>query len=148
MSKKDDAQSRRAIFAKNLTNILSEKGMKQVDLRKAIQDKFNVDVGKENISNWCKGKYLPMGDNMIYICRTLNTDEGILFGDRKFPMNRKTLEQKVEACDIIEQCFGIQAREVVRKLLNLNADGILAANKYIDFLIEQDEYTKPQKRAM
>lgn len=141
MAKKDDTEILRKKFSVNLQNILNEKGMRQVDLRNAIITKFGIDVGKENISNWYHGKYLPMGDNMIYLCQTLGTDEAILLGERKFAISNEALAHKVEACDIIEQCFGIQAKEVVRKLLNLNDAGILAANKYIDFLVEQPEYT-------
>ncbi len=123
-------------FRYRLQELLDEHGIKAVDLATAI------NAPKARISQWMNGKTKPNSTSLYQVAKYFNVSEGWLLGqDVPKTVDHKTLEQKVEACDIIEKCFGIQAREVVRKLLNLNDAGILAANKYIDFLVEQPEYT-------
>lgn len=124
-------------FRNRLQELLDEHGMKAVDLANAI------NAPKARISQWMNGKTKPNSNSLYQVSQYFHVSEGWLLGqDVPKTYDRQRLEQKVEACDIIEKCYGIQAREVVRKLLNLNNAGILAANKYIDFLIEQPEYKR------
>lgn len=130
-------------FRNRLQQLLDEHNMKAVDLANAI------DAPKARISQWMHNKTNPNADSLYKVSKYFNVSEGWLLG-QDVPRNfdRDQLEKKVEACDIIEQCFGIQAREVVRKLLNLNDAGVLVVNKYVDFLAEQPEYQiEPKKDA-
>lgn len=123
-------------FKNRLQELLIEHNMKAVDLANAI------DAPKPRISQWMNGKTKPNSNSLYAVAKYFNVSEGWLLGqDVPKYINRDQLSAKVEACDIVEKCFGIHARDVVLKLLNLNDAGLLAANKYIDFLVEQPEYT-------
>lgn len=62
------------IFAKRLSNLLTEYNMKQADLAKLSK------IRASSISDWCNGKYIPKQDKINKIAKILRTSPAWLLG--------------------------------------------------------------------
>lgn len=136
------------VFSSILCEELEKKGWSQNYLAQQINNKFkNANVKSGHVSQWCTGKYLPTSTNIHYIAEVLGVDEGVLLGsDGEHTLDRAKLEKKLEACEIIERCYGSGAKEAVRKLLLLNADGQQRVHEYIDLLLQSGQYDKKYEK--
>lgn len=124
-------------FRYRLQALLDEHDMRAVDLANAIS------APKSRISQWMHNKTTPNHESIHAIAQYFNVSEGWLIGyDVPKYIDREKLEKKLEACEIIERCYGSGAKEAVRKLLLLNADGQQRVHEYIDLLLQSGQYDK------
>lgn len=65
------------MFSKNLHKAISERGIKQVELAKAVK------VPPTTVSGWFRGVHYPDLDKLMEICRYLDIPVGDLLGDPK-----------------------------------------------------------------
>jgi transcriptional regulator with XRE-family HTH domain len=123
-------------FRFRLQELLDEHGIKAVDLANAI------DAPKARISQWMNGKTKPNSNSLYQVAKYFNVSEGWLLGaDVPKTIDRQRLEQKVEICEMVEQCYGTGAREAVRKFLLLNDQGQQRIVEEIDLLLQSPKYT-------
>lgn len=124
-------------FKYRLQTLLDEHDMRPVDLANAI------NAPKSRISQWMHNKTTPNQESIHAIAQYFNVSEGWLIGyDVPKYIDREKLEKKLEACEIIERCYGSGAKEAVRKLLLLNADGQQRVHEYINLLLQSGQYDK------
>lgn len=127
-------------FKYRLQELLDEHGMRAVDLAEAI------NAPKARISQWMNGKTKPNSKSLYQVAKYFNVSEGWLLGaDVPKHVDRKTLEAKVEICDMIEKCYGSGAREAVRKFLLLNEEGQQRIIEEIDLLLQSPKFTEKRE---
>ncbi|MBQ1298211.1 MAG: helix-turn-helix domain-containing protein [Clostridiales bacterium] len=128
-------------FRYRLQVLLDEHDMRAVDLANAI------NAPKSRISQWMHNKTTPNHESIHAIAQCFNVSEGWLMGyDVPKYIDREKLEKKLEACEIVERCYGSGAKEAVRKLLLLNADGQQRVHEYIDLLLQSGQYDKKYEK--
>lgn len=128
-------------FRYRLQVLLDEHDMRAVDLANAI------NAPKSRISQWMHNKTTPNHESIHAIAQYFNVSEGWLMGyDVPKYIDREKLEKKLEACEIVERCYGSGAKEAVRKLLLLNADGQQRVHEYIDLLLQSGQYDKKYEK--
>lgn len=65
------------IFAKNLANIMSDKGIKQADIVRELH------VGKATVSGWCAGLNIPRTDALSKLTQMLDVNLSDLLTNKK-----------------------------------------------------------------
>ncbi|KFJ01190.1 aminotransferase class I/II-fold pyridoxal phosphate-dependent enzyme [Bifidobacterium stellenboschense] len=70
-----------AVFAERLHEAMNDRGLKQVDLVRAAEDR-GVRMGKSHISQYVAGKTMPREDILDFLAAALNVDVAWLRGDR------------------------------------------------------------------
>ena len=133
MGKKN--QDQREIFSKNLRDILHKKGWSQKTLADMIRYRYGITIDRSHVNHWYHGRSMPTAININYIAEVLEIDQRVLLGTEPTP-------QEHEHCEIVERCYGSGAKEAVRKLLLLNADGQQRVHEYIDLLLQSGQYDK------
>ena len=129
-----------ATFQQRFVQVMEIRGMRQVD----VATKSGLD--KAQISQYKTGKYEPMQDALHKLADALNVNVSWLMGyDVSMEIDRKRLEQEVEACELIERCYGTGARELVRYFVRLNELGQKKIMDEVQDLIQLPKYTE-QKR--
>lgn len=66
-----------AIFGKNLTNIMNEKGIKQADIVRGL------GVAKATVSGWCSGLNIPRTDALSRLIQMLDVNPSDLLEEKK-----------------------------------------------------------------
>ena len=129
-----------ATFQQRFVQSMEIRGMRQVD----VANRSGLD--KAQISQYKTGKYEPMQDALHKLADALNVNVSWLMGyDVPMEIDRKRLEQEVEACELIERCYGTGARELVRYFVRLNELGQKKIMDEVQDLIQLPKYTE-QKR--
>ena len=129
-----------ATFQQRFVQAMEIRGMRQVD----VANRSGLD--KAQISQYKTGKYEPMQDALHKLADALNVNVSWLMGyDVPMEIDRKRLEQEVEACELIERCYGTGARELVRYFVRLNELGQKKIMDEVQDLIQLPKYTE-QKR--
>ena len=115
--------------ADRLKQIMSERGLKQVDILEACKhfcDRYGVQVKKNDLSQYVSGKVEPKQDKLSILGMALNVNEVWLMG-YNVPAGRKELEKleqqlqsEVAACELFEKCYGKEAFEAVKLFVQLD----------------------------
>ena len=109
--------------ADRLKQIMSERGLKQVDILEACKpycERYGVQLKKNDLSQYVSGKVEPKQDKLSILGMALNVNEVWLMG-YNVPAGRKELEKleqqlqsEVAACELFEKCYGKEAFEAVK----------------------------------
>lgn len=130
-----------ATFQQRFIQAMDIRGMRQID----IANRSGLD--KAQISQYKTGKYEPMQDALHKIAEALNVNVSWLMGyDVPMEIDRARLEQEVEACELIERCYGTGARELVRYFVKLNELGRNKIMNEIQDMVQLSKYTEPEKK--
>ena len=115
--------------ADRLKQIMSERGLKQVDILEACKpycERYGVQLKKNDLSQYVSGKVEPKQDKLSILGMALNVNEVWLMG-YNVPAGRKELEKleqqlqsEVAACEIFEKCYGKEAFEAVKLFVQLD----------------------------
>lgn len=115
--------------ADRLKQIMSERGLKQVDILEACKpycERYGVQLKKNNLSQYVSGKVEPKQDKLSILGMALNVNEVWLMG-YNVPAGRKELEKleqqlqsEVAACELFEKCYGKEAFEAVKLFVQLD----------------------------
>lgn len=115
--------------ADRLKQIMGERGMKQVDILDACKpycEKYNVQLKKNDLSQYVSGKVEPKQDKLSILGMALNVNEVWLMG-YNVPAGRdelakleQRLQSEVAACEMFEQCYGKEAFQAVKLFLQLD----------------------------
>ena len=89
-------------FSKNLRRVLSMRGIKQVEIAKAI------DVPATTISSWTTGRHLPELDRLMMLCNYLEMPVGELVGDKRHPKDPKELNDYTQL--LVERNMELEAK--------------------------------------
>lgn len=115
--------------ADRLKQIMSERGLKQVDILEACKpycERYGVQLKKNDLSQYVSGKVEPKQDKLSILGMALNVNEVWLMG-YNVPAGRKELEKleqqlqsEVTACELFEKCYGKEAFEAVKLFVQLD----------------------------
>lgn len=115
--------------ADRLKQIMSERGLKQVDILEACKpycERYGVQLKKNDLSQYVSGKVEPKQDKLSILGTALNVNEVWLMG-YNVPAGRKELEKleqqlqsEVAACELFEKCYGKEAFEAVKLFVQLD----------------------------
>ena len=115
--------------ADRLKQIMSERGLKQVDILEACKpycERYVVQLKKNDLSQYASGKVEPKQDKLSILGMALNVNEVWLMG-YNVPAGRKELEKleqqlqsEVAACELFEKCYGKEAFEAVKLFVQLD----------------------------
>lgn len=136
--------------ADRLKQIMSERGLKQVDILEACKpycERYGVQLKKNDLSQYVSGKVEPKQDKLSILGMALNVNEVWLMG-YNVPAGRKELEKleqqlqsEVAACELFEKCYGKEAFEAVKLFVQLDT---LDQGKVIgkmEFMLEDKKYS-------
>lgn len=115
--------------ADRLKQIMSERGLKQVDILEACKpycERYGVQLKKNDLSQYVSGKVEPKQEKLSILGMALNVNEVWLMG-YNVPAGRKELEKleqqlqsEVAACELFEKCYGKEAFEAVKLFVQLD----------------------------
>ena len=115
--------------ADRLKQIMSERGLKQVDILEACKpycERYGIQLKKNDLSQYVSGKVEPKQDKLSILGMALNVNEVWLMG-YNVPAGRKELEKleqqlqsEVAACELFEKCYGKEALEAVNLFVQLD----------------------------
>ena len=115
--------------ADRLKQIMSERGLKQVDILEACKpycERYGVQLKKNDLSQYVSDKVEPKQDKLSILGMALNVNEVWLMG-YNVPAGRKELEKleqqlqsEVAACELFEKCYGKEAFEAVKLFVQLD----------------------------
>lgn len=115
--------------ADRLKQIMSERGLKQVDILEACKpycERYGVQLKKNDLSQYVSGKVEPKQDKLSILGMALNVNEVWLMG-YNVPAGRKELEKleqqlqsEVAACELFEKCYGKEAFDAVKLFVQLD----------------------------
>lgn len=115
--------------ADRLKQIMSERGLKQVDILEACKpycERYGIQLKKNDLSQYVSGKVEPKQDKLSILGMALNVNEVWLMG-YNVPAGRKELEKleqqlqsEVTACELFEKCYGKEAFEAVKLFVQLD----------------------------
>lgn len=136
--------------ADRLKQIMSERGLKQVDILEACKpycERYGVQLKKNDLSQYVSGKVEPKQDKLSILGMALNVNEVWLMG-YNVPAGRKELEKleqqlqnEVVACELFEKCYGKEAFEAVKLFVQLDT---LDQGKVIgkmELMLEDEKYS-------
>lgn len=136
--------------ADRLKQIMSERGLKQVDILEACKpycERYGVQLKKNDLSQYVSGKVEPKQDKLSILGMALNVNEVWLMG-YSVPAGRKELEKleqqlqsEVAACELFEKCYGKEAFEAVKLFVQLDT---LDQGKVIgkmELMLEDEKYS-------
>lgn len=117
------------------------RGMKWID----IANRSGLD--KAQISQYKNGVHEPEQDALYKLATALRVNVAWLMG-HNVPMeiDRRKLEKELEICELIEQCYGSEAYELVKLFVKLNNTGKEKAIENMSDLVQLSKYTEPEKR--
>lgn len=115
--------------AYRLKQIMSERGIKQVDILEACQpfcEKYGVQLKKNDLSQYVAGKVEPKQDKLSILGMALKVNEVWLMG-YNVPSGRDELtkleqhpQNEVVTCEMFEQCYGKEAFQAIKLFLQLD----------------------------
>lgn len=115
--------------ADRLKQIMSERGLKQVDILEACKPycvKYGVQLKKNDLSQYVSGKVEPKQDKLSILGMALNVNEVWLMG-YNVPAGREELaliESKLQdesnTYDLLVKCYGKEVLEAVKLFIQLD----------------------------
>ena len=136
--------------ADRLKQIMSERGLKQVDILEACKpycERYGVQLKKNDLSQYVSGKVEPKQDKLSILGMALNVNEVWLMG-YNVPAGRKELEKleqqlqnEVAACELFEKCYGKEAFEAVKLFDQLDTLDQGQVIGKIDLMLEDEKYS-------
>lgn len=136
--------------ADRLKQIMSERGLKQVDILEACKpycERYGVQLKKNDLSQYVSGKVEPKQDKLSILGMALNVNEVWLMG-YNVPAGRKELEKleqqlqsEVTACELFEKYYGKETFEAVKLFVQLDT---LDQGKVIgkmELMLEDEKYS-------
>lgn len=115
-------------FCKNLHKVLSERGIKQVDLSNAL------NVPLTTVNGWMRGNHLPDLEMLYEICEFLDIAVGELIGDSRHPVKSDSIDHMR---DIIEK--------QIKHIKNLENECKKLQDKNNEHLMIEDELMRQIK---
>ena len=147
---KENNKMKELTTADRLKQIMSERGLKQVDILEACKpycERYGVQLKKNDLSQYVSGKVEPKQDKLSILGMALNVNEVWLMG-YNVPAGRKELEKleqqlqsEVTACELFEKCYGKEAFEAVKLFVQLDT---LDQGKVIgkmELMLEDEKYS-------
>lgn len=136
--------------ADRLKQIMSERGLKQVDILEACKpycERYGVQLKKNDLSQYVSGKVEPKQDKLSILGMALNVNEVWLMG-YNVPAGRKELEKleqqlqsEVAACELFEKCYGKEAFEAVKLFVQLDTLDQGKVIGKIELMLEDKKYS-------
>lgn len=114
--------------SQRLKQIISERGIKQVDILEACQPfckKYNVQLKKNDLSQYVSGRVEPKQDKLTILGLALNVNEVWLMG-YDVPPERDALskqQQSDEVYQAVQKTFGEKTAKLVHIFVELNEEG-------------------------
>lgn len=115
--------------ADRLSQIMAERGLKQVDILERCKpycEKFGVKLNKNDLSQYVSGKVVPKQDKLSILALALEVNEVWLMG-YNLPPGRDELQQLesklsqgTQALEIIQNQYGKEAVEALRLFVQLD----------------------------
>lgn len=136
--------------ADRLKQIMSERGLKQVDILEACKpycERYGVQLKKNDLSQYVSGKVEPKQDKLSILGMALNVNEVWLMG-YNVPAGRKELEKleqqlqsEVAACELFEKCYGKEAFEAVKLFVQLDTLDQGKVIEKMELMLEDKKYS-------
>lgn len=136
--------------ADRLKQIISERGIKQVDILEACKpycEKFGVQLKKNDLSQYVSGKVEPKQDKLSILGMALNVNEVWLMG-YNVPAGRKELEllekqlsNEAAACEMFEKCYGKEGLEAIQLFIQLDSLDRGKIIERMEVLLEDEKYS-------
>lgn len=128
-------------FQQRFIEAMSIRQMRQIDVAE------RSGLPKSQVNQYKTGKYEPMQDALYKLAKALNVNVAWLMGhDVPMEIDRKQLEKEVQICELIEQCYGSKAYELVKMFVTLNDTGKEKALENVSDLCSISKYTEKEKR--
>lgn len=115
---------KRYTTSQRLHQIMQERNIKQVDiLNKALPycEKYNVKMGRNDISQYCSGKVEPKQDKLVVLANALNVTETWLMGyeeETSLP-NIENVDIHVELIMLYDQLSAEKQKLVIDMIKNM-----------------------------
>ena len=115
--------------ADRLKQIMSERGLKQVDILEACKpycERYGVQLKKNDLSQYVSGKVEPKQDKLSILGMDLNVNEvwrmgyNVTEGRKELEKLEQQLQSEVAACELFEKCYGKEAFEAVKLFVQLD----------------------------
>lgn len=104
-------------------------------------------LDKAQISQYKNGVHEPEQDALYKLATALRVNVAWLMGhDVPMEIDRKNLEKELEVCELVEQCYGSKAYELLKMFIKLNDTGKEKALENMSDLIQLSKYTESEKR--
>ena len=119
--------------ADRLKQIMSERGLKQVDILEACKpycERYGVQLKKNDLSQYVSGKVEPKQDKLSILGMALNVNEVWLMG-YNVPAGRKELEK-------LEQQLQIEAVKLFVQLDTLDQGKVIGK---MELMLEDEKYS-------
>lgn len=128
-------------FQHRFIEAMSIRQMRQIDVAE------RSGLPKSQVNQYKTGKYEPMQDALYKLAKVLNVNVAWLMGhDVPMEIDRGRLEKEVQVCELIEQCYGVKAYELVKMFVRLNDTGKEKALENLSDLCSISKYTEKEKR--
>lgn len=115
--------------ADRLSQIMAERGLKQVDILERCKpycEKFGVKLNKNDLSQYVSGKVVPKQDKLSILALALDVNEVWLMG-YSLPQGRDELQQiesklsqETQPLEVIQNQYGKEAVEALRLFVRLD----------------------------
>ena len=122
--------------AERLRQIMSQRGLKQIDILLLAEPyciKYNVKLNKNDLSQYVNGKVEPKQHKLSILGLALNVNEAWLMG-YDVPMEREPYEEK--SAPTVEDGRGKKIKEIVEMVKALDDSGLELLDSYLSVLVE------------
>ncbi len=136
--------------ADRLRQIMTERGLKQVDILEACKPyckKYRVQLKKNDLSQYVSGKVEPKQDKLSILGLALNVNEVWLMG-YDVPAGKEKLTQLEQqsgdegaVCEMFEQYYGREALEAISLFLKLDTLDQGKVIERMEVLLEAEKYS-------
>ena len=136
--------------ADRLKQIMRERNIKQVDILEACKpycEKYNVKLGKNDLSQYISGKVSPGQDKLTILGLALDVNEVWLMG-YNLPSGRKDLdyiEQQLQnnaCCKLLDKCHNTQIYTAVEMLIKLDTFDLGRVIGNIEQILKDEKYAE------
>ena len=135
-------------FAARLKNLMVDAGIQSVDVvEKSKQcDPSGKGISKSSLSHYLHGRWIPKQQGIYLLSQVFDVNPLYLMCKTDDPhYDPDALAKQADTCDLIAQCFGKQAHDLVVMYLNLNDDGKAAAFERVQELTMLDKFTRKSR---
>lgn len=122
--------------AERLRQIMSQRGLKQIDILLLAEPyciKYNVKLNKNDLSQYVNGKVEPKQHKLSILGLALNVNEAWLMG-YDVPMGREPYEEK--SAPTVEDSRGKKIKEIMEIVEMLDDSGLELLDSYLSVLVE------------
>ena len=124
--------------AERLRQIMSQRGLKQIDILLLAEPyciKYNVKLNKNDLSQYVNGKVEPKQHKLSILGLALNVNEAWLMG-YDVPMEREPYEEKSAPTD---DGRGETIKEIIKKIAQLSDSDLIQLDNFVSFLVAQSK---------